>query len=340
MSPCYLRIGAGIYQGLRRIEFEPNALSSINKLYSEITSKELIAKKEREVSVQKELDEKEVERIKQREEREKIVEGKKESALKKISASLEDKPVSSYSTDDQQEIIRRMSQENALMKGRVNEFQRLLVANERERLKEEQERKREEAKRVIDNALALSQIINGPTLQKFQKEELKTAEAKILQSQKALSNGNSKTALEMAKQYSNTLKEIDQKAFEDARKDTSRKYGVSGLVKALNYIGGWDNISVQSVDKTDPKGVVIITAKHISGATVTMEYNLDGNLKIKFSGIADEDQAHSEQDALVEAIQSYGIRITKTKLTGVQSQVARKPITRKDNENKGLKYYS
>jgi hypothetical protein len=387
--PCFIRIGAGRYEGWRWIDFAPSALSSINKDYSAIITKELPDKKAREASAQKDLDDKETERVRQREEREKLALAQKESALKKLSASLEKQtlPISNQQeivtrtsresalrtsglqrslADDERDrlkeeleikkkevqktieqalalsqSVKKMSQENASLRQTTNELQQLLVSNELERSKEVQERKKDEAQREIDNANALYQIISGPIVQKWQKSELKAAEGKIIQAQEALSRGNLKTAIETSRQISSLLKEIDQTAFEYTKQDTSRKYGVTGLVKALAYIGGWANISVQSIDKANPKGAVIITGKHISGATVTMEYNLDGRLKIQFSGIADnEDKAHAEQDALVEALQKeYGIKITKAQLTGVAS-MDRKPIIRKDTDDKRLKSYS
>ncbi|MFA5773691.1 MAG: hypothetical protein WC908_03400 [Candidatus Paceibacterota bacterium] len=385
MAPCFELIGRGMYRGLRQIEFGSSAWSVINRNYADIISKELPDKKAREESAQKDIDDKEAERVKQREERGRLALAQQESALKKLSASLE-KQASSISNqqeiitktsrennlkiggfqrslaDDERDRLRedlerqkettqraidkiaqavtKISQESASFKERNSELQRLLVSNELERSKEALERKKDETQREIDKVVALHQTISGPIVKKWQEAKLKAVEGKIIQAQEALSKENFKTAVEISRQACNALKEIEQTALEYTKKDNGRKYGVTALVKALDYIKGWTDISVQSVDKTDPKGAVIIRAKHISsGATVTMEYTLDGSLKIQFNGITSEDQAHSEQDALVEAIQKgYGIKIMKTSPSAVPPE-ASKPVIGND-KNKRFQYDS
>lgn len=297
----------------KRIKKEQELLEEKRRL------KELKDKAEREKAMQRELERKrEQEDFTSKEEE--LLESieQTEQAISRLKSEIETETNLADKTNREtlqlletlkatQQNVLHKEEENLEWKKRCELSERLRRETEEAFRREKEERQREEAQMQLAQLESSLTITDGNLMQKWRCEELNELKKEIADIRKDFEKGNFDTVRLTGPELHRKLEALEQQALADEKQECQREYVAKRFFEALKYLGYNDGLTMFQQNPKDPRSPVIIKGSLPSGKALELTIPFGDIYSIKFSGTNEERHCCSEEAALREIMEKFGV---------------------------------
>ena len=204
-----------------------------------------------------------------------------------------------------QEDILRKEQENLEWKQRCELSERLRRKTEESYNRERKEREKEEAEMRLAELESALKIADGELTRKWRQEELKEIGEKIASIRNDFKNGNFGTVRLSASELRRKLEALEEEVLSDEKIECQREYVASSFLEALRYLSY--EVDMRQDDPGDSRSAVLINAKRHSGIAIDITIPFGEVYRIKFSGVNEEKKCCSQEAALREIMEKFGV---------------------------------
>jgi len=204
-----------------------------------------------------------------------------------------------------QESILQKEQENLEWKQRCEQSERLRRKTEESCNRERKEREKEEAEMRLAELESALKIADGGLMRKWRQEEFKEIGKKITSVRSDFKNGNFGTVRLSASELHRKLEILVEEALSDEKIECQREYVATSFLEALGYLSY--EVDMRQEDPNDPRSAVLINAKRPSGIAIDITIPFGKVYRIKFSGVNEEKQCCSQETALRETMEKFGV---------------------------------
>ena len=204
-----------------------------------------------------------------------------------------------------QENILRKEQESLEWKQRCELSERLRRKTEESYNRERKEREKEEAEMQLAELESALKIADGELMRKWRQEELKEIGKKITIIRNDFKNGNFGTVKLSASELLRKLDALAEETLSDEKIECQREYVAASFLETLRYLSYV--VDMRQEDPNDTRSAVLINAKRPSGVAIEIIIPFGGVYRIKFSGVNEERQCCSQEAALREIMEKFGV---------------------------------
>jgi len=204
-----------------------------------------------------------------------------------------------------QESILQKEQESLEWKERCELSERLRREAEGSYNRERKEREKEEAEMQLAELESALKIADGKLIRRWRQEELNEIGKKISSIRNDFKSGNFSTVRLSASNLRKKLKTLEEETLSDEKIECQREYVATSFLEALRYLGYV--VDMRQEDPSDPRSAVLINAKRPSGIAIEIIIPFGEVYSIKFSGVNEERQCCSQETALREIMEKFGI---------------------------------
>jgi len=204
-----------------------------------------------------------------------------------------------------QENILQKEQESLEWKQRCELSERLRRKTEESYNRERKTREKEEAEMRLTELESALKIADGELMRKWRQEELKEIAKKIMSIRNDFKNGNFGTVRLSASELCRKLEVLEEESSSDEKIECQREYVASSFLEALRYLSY--EVDMRQKDLNDPRSAVLINAKRPSGIAIEIIIPFGEVYSIKFSGVNEERQCCSQETALREIMEKFGV---------------------------------
>jgi len=297
----------------RRIKKEQELLEERRRL------KELKVRAEREKAMQRELERKRRQEEFSSQEKE-LMESieETEQAISRLTSEIDRKTNLADKTSREalqlletlkatQQNILHKEQENLEWKKRCEFSERLRRETEEAYQRERQECEREEAQMQLAQLESSFTITDGNLMQKWRCEELSELKKGVADVRKDFEKGNFDTVRLTGPELVRKLETLEQQALADEKLECHREYVAKSFFETLKYLGYTVELTMFQQNPKDPRSPVIIKGSLRSGKAIELTIPFGDVYSIKFSGTNEESHCCSEEAALREIMEKFGV---------------------------------
>ena len=204
-----------------------------------------------------------------------------------------------------QENILQKEQENLEWKQRCELSEHLRRKTEESYNCERKEREKEEAEMQLAELESALKIADGELVRKWRHEELNEIGKKITSIRNDFKSGNFGTVRLSASEVRRKLEVLEEETLSDEKIECQREYVATSFLEALRYLSYV--VDMRQEDPNDFRSAVLINAKRPSGVAIEIVIPFGEVYRIKFSGVTEEKQCCSQEAALREIMEKFGV---------------------------------
>lgn len=196
--------------------------------------------------------------------------------------------------------------------GELNAKASRLSSRKRELDQREQAEKARAAQRLqqagaqIEGLAAAFEVAGGEVVRRWRRSEFDQARQAVTEARSVLQTGDLATAEVMAERARAELTDVEERAFEDQRREDERKRAAGILIAALRKVG-YQRVCARMRNPSDPRSLVDVLGELPSGKAVIFTFRHGGVTEIRQKGVSGHQECHSVEDAITAVTRGMGL---------------------------------